>query len=491
MISRTDLVNTLEDAPRRMLAPSAYSDALFPSLRLTRTARLVRRIGRWLFLLLVVAFGFIAFAPWQQFVQGSGSVVAFKPGERPQTLEAPTEGRLVRWGEGIHENAHVSAGQLIAEIQDVDPNLLSRLEEQLTAAEAQVLAAQGVVDANERALDAVEANVSSFDRQLMAYRAVKDLILASADAEVQSAANKVDAERRQLDEQQAALAQSKADFERQQQLFRENIVAEGKYQLAEQKYLESRAKVEKAEAYVRSAVSDLEAKQFDRQAKEQKAQVNIDYAIANLGKARADANKARSEVEKARTDLQKAMKERSEMETKVSRQRSQQITAPFDGFINKIEANQGGKILKKGDKLCEIVPDTSELTVQIWLDGNDAPLVEPGRHVRLQFEGWPAIQFAGWPSVAYGTFGGTVVSVDATDNGKGKFRVLVKPDPDSKEWPDERYLRQGVRANGWVLLNKVDLWYEIWRQMNGFPPVISDEAPEKDEKSKPPKLPKA
>jgi membrane fusion protein, adhesin transport system len=102
--------------------------------------------------------------------------------------------------------------------------------------------------------------------------------------------------------------------------------------------------------------------------------------------------------------------------------------------------------------------------------------VTRGRNVRLQFEGWPAVQFAGWPSVAVGTFSGEVVNVDSTDDGKGKFRILVVPEA-GNEWPSDHYLRQGVRANGWVLLNRVSLGYELWRQLNGFPPVVSTEEP--------------
>jgi hypothetical protein len=116
--------------------------------------------------------------------------------------------------------------------------------------------------------------------------------------------------------------------------------------------------------------------------------------------------------------------------------------------------------------------------VEIWVDGNDMPLISPGRPVRLQFEGWPAVQFVGWPSVAVGTFGGIVRLVDATDDGSGKFRVLVEPDPKDDPWPSGAYLRQGVRANGWVLLNQVPLGFELWRQFNGFPPAVAKAAPE-------------
>jgi hypothetical protein len=33
-------------------------------------------------------------------------------------------------------------------------------------------------------------------------------------------------------------------------------------------------------------------------------------------------------------------------------------------------------------------------------------------------------------------------------------------------------LRQGARAQGWVLLNRVSVGYELWRQFNGFPPTL-------------------
>lgn len=82
------------------------------------------------------------------------------------------------------------------------------------------------------------------------------------------------------------------------------------------------------------------------------------------------------------------------------------------------------------------------------------------------------MQFAGWPQVAVGTFGGKVAFVDATDDGNGDFRVVVVPDEGSEAWPSSRFLRQGVRTRGWLLLKEVRLGYELWRQFNGFPPAI-------------------
>jgi multidrug resistance efflux pump len=489
MISRADLIASAETTPDRMLAPSAYSEALLPSLRLARSSLYARRIGKLLLAFLVIAFGFVAVAPWQQSVTGSGNVIAFAPRERQQTIEVPIKGRIVRWGENVYENAHVKKGELIAEVQDIDPNLMDRLKDQVAATETQVSASQQLLDASKRNLDASLKTVTSLDAQVRTYESVKGQIVASAEAAIAAAHNKVEAEIKQLEEVEAAMTQIEADYYRQQKLFEEDIVAEVKFQLAERKFLEAKAKVDKAKAYVASAKNNLTEKERDRDAKEQKAQVDIDYAQASLEKAKGDVAKAESDVAKAESELGKARKALSEIQTKMARQESQTIVAPFDGFLTQITPNQGSQVLKEGDTLCVIVPDTADRAVQVWLDGNDAPLVEPGRHVRLQFEGWPAVQFAGWPSVAVGTFGGTVVSVDATDtDGKGKFRVLVRPDPETQEWPRDRYLRQGVRANAWVLLEQVPLWYEIWRNMNGFPPVIDQTGDV--EKTKKPKLPK-
>ena len=74
--------------------------------------------------------------------------------------------------------------------------------------------------------------------------------------------------------------------------------------------------------------------------------------------------------------------------------------------------------------------------------------------------------------------GGKVALVDPTDDGTGRFHILVAPKPDELrdgeivEWPGPRWLRQGVQTRGWVLLQRVPLWYEIWRQLNGFPPAL-------------------
>ncbi|MFO0676564.1 MAG: hypothetical protein U0169_08525 [Polyangiaceae bacterium] len=67
-----------------------------------------------------------------------------------------------------------------------------------------------------------------------------------------------------------------------------------------------------------------------------------------------------------------------------------------------------------------------------------------------------------------GAFAAKVAFVDATDNGAGQFRVILTPE-EGAVWPAPVYLRQGVRAEGWVQLGRVKLGYELWRLFSGFP----------------------
>ncbi len=442
-----------------------------PSVKLIKTSRTIRRLARMLLVGLIGMIVVMAFAPWQQSISGKGSVAAFSPSERPQVIEAPIKGRIVAWGEGIVENTRVEEGEFIAEIRDLDPGLTERLENQLEFAEQAVAAVQGQLEANGRTLEAAEQVVTTCQAQLVIYGQVREEILAAADLAIAAAAQKVLAEAQYLAEQQAGLEQELANYERQQTLFTEGIVGADTFQVAERKYREALAKVARAELTLEAARLDQQSRERSREASAHKAQTDIEYARSLLQKAVSDAAKAESDISKTQSELTKAQSDLIDAQIKLERQRSQVILSPCDGIITNITPNLGTGMVSEGAPVCTIVPISTVSIVQIWVDGNDAPLISPGRHVRLQFEGWPAVQFVGWPSVAVGTFGGEVMSIDATDDGTGKFRVLVRP-AEGEEWPDAQFLRQGTRANGWILLEQVDLWFEVWRKINGFPPTV-------------------
>lgn len=188
--------------------------------------------------------------------------------------------------------------------------------------------------------------------------------------------------------------------------------------------------------------------------------------------SRKDYERAQVEYSNLLATEATASAELTRIDVRLSRQENQMVRAPRDGIIQSVLSGQGeAATVKVGQRLAVLVPKTALRSVELYVDGNDLPLIQEGRLVRLQFEGWPAVQFSGWPNVAVGTFGGKVVNIDPSDNGVGEFRILVVPES-LEEWPDERYLRQGTRAMGWILLDQVSAGYEIWRKINGFPPML-------------------
>jgi multidrug efflux pump subunit AcrA (membrane-fusion protein) len=176
---------------------------------------------------------------------------------------------------------------------------------------------------------------------------------------------------------------------------------------------------------------------------------------------------AQIEYSKYQNELSKANIDIVAINIRIAQQQTQNIKAHIQGVIFKRLTGQESIVVKNGDILAQIIPVTSSRAVELWIDGNDIPFVQLNDTARMQFEGWPAVQFRGWPAIAVGTFRGKVSFIDATDNGMGLFRAVIVPD---EPWPDPKFLRQGVRVHGWIQLGEVPIWYELWRQFNGFPP---------------------
>lgn len=195
--------------------------------------------------------------------------------------------------------------------------------------------------------------------------------------------------------------------------------------------------------------------------------------------SKRDFEKARIEYTKFVSDEAKASAELTKIDTKIARQSTQSVVAPMSGYIQRRNLGRGSQLVKSGDFIALLVPNTESRAVEIWIDGNDAPFVHVGDQVRLQFEGWPAIQSFGWPSLAKGTFGATVQFIDPFVSQDGQTRLLLKPSTEDDPWPSHVILRQGTKVFGWALLNRVSLGYELWRNFNNFPPISSQEKLEK------------
>ena len=55
-----------------------------------------RRLGRWMLFMLLVGV-VVMFMPWQQNINGEGSLTALRPEDRSQTVQNAIAGRIERW----------------------------------------------------------------------------------------------------------------------------------------------------------------------------------------------------------------------------------------------------------------------------------------------------------------------------------------------------------------------------------------------------------
>lgn len=431
-----------------------------PALELAHTPRVARRLSGLVMMGLVGLPFLLIGVPWTQSVHGTGRATAFNPVERPQFIVSPIEGRIKKWY--VAEGDRVQAGQRIVEMVDNDPNLELRLLDEERA----------ILDR----LRAAEARVRDIEARIRNLQNSRDLAISVQTSVLRQEEARLLAFEQELLEAQAVLDAAEPNYRRQRELFenpRGGLASERDVELARQAFETAQAKVKQARARVDLAQAAVAA------ARDNLAKVEADTA-AMIDLERASLRTAEAEVAAVRRD-------KAQIEVRIARQRAQYVDAPTDGTIFRLLANaeQGGILVRPGERLAVLVPDIKGqatetgltpdghpgIVAELHVDGNHLPLIRKGDRVRLQFEGWPAVQFVGWPSVAVGTFGGRVYLVDPTADDYGRFRILVEPDPDDQPWPEPQYLRQGVRAQGWVLLNQVTLGWELWRQLNGFPPT--------------------
>lgn len=396
-----------------------------PVMRLVRSPRAVGLVARGLAVAFPVMAFLMLFLPWQQSSTGDGRVIAYAPEDRAQSVEAPIKGRIQAWQ--VTEGEAVVAGQILATMVDNDPAYFSRLQAEKVQLEA-VLAA---------AVD----TAATYRRKIDAEHAGRALAIAEYESKVLS-------ERQKLVGEQAEAAAAQLQLERITQLAAEGIESTRKLELAQMKAAKTRTTVSARQQLIAGT----------QQARDKAAQAGS----SKIASAQAQLQAALGKEAESRRKL-------VEIEVKLARQSRQDVRAPRAGRVLRLYGGPDGAQVKEGDLLVRLVPDTDARAVELAIDGNDVPLITAGDEVRVLFEGWPALQFSGWPEMSTGTFPGRVAFIDATDDGKGTFRIVVVPDPNSPGWPSGERLRQGVRAKGFVLLARVTSGYELWRQINGFP----------------------
>ncbi len=395
-----------------------------------------------------IGLGFLGFLflPWTQNIAAGGRVTSLTPEVRPQTLHAMIPGRLAHWY--VREGVRVKAGDTllqIAEIKDyyLDPALVERLREQIIA--------------KEEALEAQQRKAVALRDQIRAIAAARDAALARARNALTQAQFRYKADSAAFLAAEVDLSVAQSQYQRQESLYVKGLRSltdlqnrQAKYQEAQAKYIAARNRLGIARADVENAYLSIQALAADYQEKLAKAQSDLEATLAYVYDLQATIAKLRNELANVQV-----------------RRGFYYIVAPQDGYVVRAVKTGVGEVIKEGEPLAVFMPAGYQLAAEVYVKPMDVPLLRVGATVRLQFDGWPAFIFSGWPGLSFGTFSGCITAIDYVDDGSGSFRVLVQLDS-TDAWPSLLRLGGGVRA--WFLLNDVPIWYELWRQINGFPP---------------------
>lgn len=423
-----------------------------------------RMLRVWLTAMLILFFVFM-FLPWTQNIQSDGKLTTLLPEGRPQAIQATIAGQVDKWY--IREGETVMAGDTILKLREVKSEYLDPLLVDRTAAQRD--AKSGSADGYQTKIDALTNQIFALEQQLeLKQRELDQKIsqtrfkIASQEAEIINAEN------------QKEIAQTQA--ERAEKLFEAGLDPRSKLEEKQNKLASTTAKLVSERNKLQELKNELDLLQI-----QQRNLVNDTQE--KIAKARSDRASAQSDYYTALGDVAKLS---SQVANYSVRSQFYYVVSPQDAIISKAFVSGVGEIVKEGDVLATIVPVDPALAVELFVLPMDLPLIHLGSEVRLLFDGWPAIVFGGWPGMSFGTFIGEVVAIDNNTNDKGQYRILVAPRDDSN-WPEQ--LRPGSGASGIALLNEVPLWYELWRQLNGFPAdfYINEEgAKEEKSKSKPP-----
>ncbi|WP_224489625.1 HlyD family secretion protein [Robertkochia flava] len=389
----------------------------------------------------------IMFLPWTQNVRAEGFITTLTPGQRPQTIHSVIPGRVEEWF--VREGDHVKKGDTIVYLSEIkdsyfDPTLLERTQAQLDAKKQSVVSYSGKI----KALDLQISNLVN-ERELKLMQLKNKLVQAGL---------KVESDSIDLEAARTNFIIAERQFNRADILNQEGLKSLQEVEDKKMKLQEAQAKVISLENKLLSSRNDVINTEIE------KGRLLAEYG-EKISKAESDKFSAMSMQFEGEGAVNKLQNEYTNYEV---RRTFNYVTAPQDGFVNKALQSGIGETVKEGEPLVSIMPAGIDIAVESYVAPIDLPLIHLGEKVRLQFDGWPAIIFSGWPNVSYGTYGGTVVAIENYISSNGKYRILIAPDEQDHPWPKE--IRVGSGAQTFAMLQDVPIWFELWRQLNGFPP---------------------
>jgi multidrug resistance efflux pump len=402
---------------------------------------------KYYFITFIVFFGLMLFLPWTQNIISKGSITTLQQQNRPQKINAPIPGKISKWfvkeGDFVKKNDTIL---ILTEIKEdyLDPNLIARTQTQ--------------VDSKKGSIGFYEQKIGTTEMQINNLLAAKKLKIEQLGNKIAQLNNKLTGEEAEVVANKNEFELLKNQYERQSKMYDEGLVSQTQLQQRSISFGNAKAKKIATENKIAQTKQEIVNVTIEKNSVEQ------EYT-EKINKAQGDKFQNLSQIATTQADVAK-------LENQVSnytiRNNMYFVLAPQDGQI--VQANKSGigEILKDGETISLIVPTRNDYAVEMFVQPMDLPLINIGQSVRFTFDGFPAIVFSGWPQNSYGTFSGKVVAFENAIGDNGMYRVLVAEDSTIKKWPQQ--LKIGTGAKSILLLNDVPIWFELWRNINGFPP---------------------
>ena len=415
-------------------------------------------VAKW-FLFTFLAFVFIMFLPWTQNIKTQGNVSTLYQEQRPQKLNSPIPGRIIKWY--VKNGDVVKKGDTILQISEIkddylDPLLVERTQEQ--------------VQAKKGVREYYNAKISTTENQIAAITTAKDLKLNQIKIKIAQLQNKLKAEQAELTAVNNELKIAQDQLNRQNKMYEEGLVSLTQLQQRNVSYQNALAKKTSAENKLTQTQQEIAAQNIEQNAV-------IQEYTEKISKTEGDRFQSMGQVAGSTGDIAKL---ENQVATYKVRKGLYYILATQDGQITQLTKAGIGEIVKDAETIGIIVPKKIDYIAEIYVKPVDLPLIRENQKVMLIFDGFPAIVFSGWPNSSYGTFSGKIIAIENSISENGLFKAIVAEDKTQKRWPPN--MKIGTGASGIAILNDVPIWYEIWRNINGFPPDYYQVNTQKNEK---------
>lgn len=406
-----------------------------------------KKINKKLFVYMTMLIIIFLFLPWTQNIRSVGYITALNPNVRPQTIQAVIDGQIEKWY--VKEGMYVNKGDTIVKLTEVkteyfDPDLIKRTKQQL--------------ESKSSSIKSYENKINAIEAQIRALMYTREMKMQQLKNKLQQIRLKLEADSNEYNAARLNYQTAEIQYKRGEELYNKGLRSLTEVENRRVKMQEAQAKMIAAENKYLSTLNELNI---------------IEIEINNLNNEYQEKiSKAESDKFATLSSLFDAIAFLSKIEIDLTnysiRNRMYYVIAPQSGYITKAIKTGIGEMVKQGEEIITLMPAEYKLAIEMYVEPLDYVLIDTGSHIRIQFDGWPAFIFSGWPGLTFGTFGGKVVAKDKFISPNGKFRILIAPDEKDHPWPKE--LAIGGGAQCLALLKTVPIWYEIWRQINGFPP---------------------